>query len=98
MEITFLNHAVHSGARRKTMNLAPVSQKAILVVVALFRWPRFSVAETDASDHASAACYRFPENIEIVAALDCLSVNRADDVFASGMAQSAGRGIRVPSQ
>ena len=29
------------------------------------RWPLSSLAETDASDHASAACYRRPEHIGI---------------------------------
>ena len=33
--------------------------------VGLVRWPRFRLAETDASDHASAACYRFFENISV---------------------------------
>ena len=31
------------------------------------RWHRFRLAETDASDHASAACYRRPEHIGIKA-------------------------------
>ncbi len=31
------------------------------------RWHRFRLAETDASDHASAACYRRPEHIGIEA-------------------------------
>src|SRR6266705_861314 len=30
------------------------------------RWHRPSLAETDASDHASAACYRRPEDIGVV--------------------------------
>jgi hypothetical protein len=40
---------------------------AIPVAPALVRWPRSSLAETDASDHASAACYRHPENIGVIA-------------------------------
>ena len=31
------------------------------------RWHRFRLAETDASDHASAACYRRTKNIRVVA-------------------------------
>ena len=31
------------------------------------RWRLSSLAETDASDHASAACYRLPENVGIFA-------------------------------
>jgi len=30
------------------------------------RWHRFRLAETDASDHASAACYRRTKNIRVV--------------------------------
>src|SRR5579864_5947307 len=37
------------------------------VPIAPARWPRLSLAETDASDLASAACYRGPENIGVVA-------------------------------
>jgi hypothetical protein len=31
------------------------------------RWRRFRLAETDASDHASAACYRLLKHVGIVA-------------------------------
>jgi len=34
-----------------------------------FRWHRSQLAETDASDHASAACYRLTENVRIFALL-----------------------------
>jgi hypothetical protein len=85
----------------------------------LFRWRRSSLAETDASDLVSAACYRFPEDVGIMPiivaelelrdiqghvlfadlveranhaaledrpeAFDCLSMHRADDIFAGGM-------------
>jgi len=33
------------------------------------RWRRLSLAETDASDHASAACYRCPEHVGIAAVI-----------------------------
>jgi hypothetical protein len=33
------------------------------------RWPRFRLAETDASDLVSAACYRAPEHVGIVAVM-----------------------------
>lgn len=39
--------------------------RAILIVSA--RWHRFRLAETDASDHASAACYRRPEHAGVEA-------------------------------
>jgi hypothetical protein len=40
-----------------------VSRAAIPVAPAQARWRRFHLAETDASDHASAACHRPFENI-----------------------------------
>jgi hypothetical protein len=36
---------------------------AIPVAPPSFRWHRFRLAETDASDHASAACYRRFEHV-----------------------------------
>jgi hypothetical protein len=42
-----------------------VTQKATPIAPAQSRWRRFRLAETDASDHASAACYRAPEHIGI---------------------------------
>jgi hypothetical protein len=38
-------------------------QTAIPTASIPVRWHRFRLAETDASDHASAACYRLPENV-----------------------------------
>ena len=37
------------------------------ILAASVRWHRFRLAETDASDHASAACYRRPEHVGIEA-------------------------------
>jgi hypothetical protein len=39
---------------------------AILTVPVLIRWHRSPLAETDASDHASAACYRRSEDVVVV--------------------------------
>jgi hypothetical protein len=44
-------------------------QTATPIAPVRVRWPRSSQAETDASDHASAACYRRPENIGVVAVI-----------------------------
>ena len=101
------------------MTSPPMAQIAPIAQVLSARWHHFRLTETDASDHASAACYRLPENIGVMPiivtelelrdverhvfladlvecadnaalnqrpkALDCLSVNRADDIFASGV-------------
>lgn len=40
---------------------------ATLAVFHSFRWPRFPLAETDASDGASAACYRSSKHVGIAA-------------------------------
>jgi hypothetical protein len=55
-----------------------VKQTAISTVPV--RWRRFRLAETDASDHASAACYRLLEDVGVhavvVAALKFRDVQR----------------------
>src|ERR1700683_869343 len=92
--------------------VAPIVQVSV-------RCRRFRLAETDASDYASAACYRLPEDVGVMPivvaelelrdverhifladlmectdnaalnqrpkALDCLSVNCANNVFASSV-------------
>src|SRR6202166_1184832 len=40
---------------------------AVPIAPAPVCWPLSSLAETVTSDHASAACYRHPENIGVVA-------------------------------
>jgi hypothetical protein len=40
---------------------------AIPIAPAPFRWHRSQIAETDANDHASAACYRSLKDSRIVA-------------------------------
>jgi len=89
----------------------------IPIAQAQSRWRRFRLAETDASDHASAACYSLLENVGVHAivvaelkfrdvqrhvfgahfveradnaaledrpeTLDCVSVDRADDVLTA---------------
>jgi hypothetical protein len=45
--------------------IIPKAQKA-QVAPAFFRWRRLSLAETVASDRASAACYRRSENIDVL--------------------------------
>jgi hypothetical protein len=48
---------MNRGLARTEIQVAPVWA----------RWYRSQLAETDASDHASAACYRFREDFGIVA-------------------------------
>src|SRR5262245_50325498 len=49
-----------------TRGKAMLTRTAIPIARARARWRRSSLAETDASDHASAACYRGTEDVGIV--------------------------------
>ena len=65
---------------------------AIPVAPLSFRWRRLSLAETDARDHASAACYRAPEHVGIeaviVAELKLRNVQR--HIFGANLMERAG--------
>ena len=47
--------------------MRPSLKTAIPIAPLSFRWRRSSLAETDASDLVSAACYRRPEHIGVAA-------------------------------
>jgi hypothetical protein len=49
------------------MSVMGLPKMATPIASVLFCWHRFRLAETDASDHASAACYRFLKHVGIEA-------------------------------
>jgi hypothetical protein len=59
------------------------------IVLAQFRWQRSHIAEPVASDRASAACYRRPENIGVVA------VVVAEFEFSNVQAPEAAKASRI---